>query len=288
MRKGSIFSLTNGSILIFFSGVLIARSFAARLRGIADRLRRLAYRLRGASGGDEFSAALFERRRHPVYLRAERGAEHEQKSAREADGAVGEDIERVIGGGISPGVVKAVIARIFAEIDRARDDVEEVTQQHAEHKSARKSRDRLGGGRDARAVDERTEDAAAGAHHGEGDYVIEEELHGVQDIRSLQELQKPEDKARERTAANAEHIRIKGDGQQRKEGYRAAVRRVEHLDIGKSRGERDRERGIDERQGMRTRRELFPVDEQKRDEYPEDDDDGNRDPDGVGSVEDER
>ena len=229
--------------------------------------------------------ALLKCVRNSVNLTAERRAEHEQQSAGNADCPVGEHIQGVVHRRISPRVVKAVIARVFAEVDRARDDVEDIAHNRRQHKTACKSDKCLELRGQPASVHKGTEYASAQSEYGEGNYVVEEELQGVQDIRSLQKLQKSVDKARQRTAAHAEHIRIKGYGQQREQRYRAAVGRFEHFDIGKTRRKSHGQRGVHQRKRVRARSHLLAVDEQKSYQYAEHHYDRHGDPHGVRGIE---
>ena len=213
-----------------------------------------------------------------VHLIAHILARHQYERAQHADRAVREHIQRVVDERIGPLVGKAVIGGVFAEIDRARDDVAEVAQRHAAQYPERQ-RDAVADdvGDRLQAVEHLAEQPSAQPHHRERERIVEDELQRVDDPRILHRVEHAVDKPAKHALANAEHVRIERDRQQREQRHRAAVRRVIHLDIRQTERQRDADRRIDDRHRVRPARMLLAVDEREQDRYADHQDDDDRD-----------
>jgi len=148
----------------------------------------------------------------------------------DAENRIHADGEEIVGQRIRPEVAKAVIRRIGGE----------------EHGSP----DR-GGDHPRKAADRRTQREILGKEARQTQTrkrheVVEDELHGVQDVSTLRHLQQRERKRRGEAVERAEVGRVDKDRQHRKQRDRSAQRQGEELEVAQHERERDRQRAVDE------------------------------------------
>ena len=167
-----------------------------------------------------------------VHLSAEGAGEEEEDARRKVDGEIHEG-EGVVGKAVCDGGVVGVEIRIVGKGEHARADVAGIAQHHRDDGAHHEARELILFERGALAEE------AADAYHAECERIVQQELHGVDDVGVLKRLQAAVDEADDDAAARAEHAAIDHEGQEARERHAAALGKVDEARVGEGEGHCD-------------------------------------------------